>query len=122
MTMFPGGKINPKMMKQAMKRMGIQQNELEGVQEVIIRFSDKELVIKPASVSKVNAMGGVSWQVEGQATERKLDTTPDISEDDVKTVMDQAGCDEVTARHAIDAADGDLAIAIMALAEAAKEE
>jgi nascent polypeptide-associated complex subunit alpha len=120
--MFPSGKINPKMMQRAMKQMGIKQDALAGVEEVVIRCVDKEIVIKPASVSVVNAMGNTSWQVEGEATEHKVDTTPTISEDDVKTVMDQAGCDEALAKKAIEAAEGDLAVAIMALAEAAKEE
>ena len=105
------------MMKQAMKKMGIQQTDLEGVEEVIIRCSDKELIIKPAKVSKVSAMGNESWQVEGHVTERKKDSTPSISEDDIQTVMDQAGCDEEMAKKAIEAAEGDLAVAILALKE-----
>lgn len=110
--MFP--KINPKMMKQAMKQMGIKEEVLDGVEEVIIRFSDKELVIKPAQVSKVHAMGNDSWQVQGDATERKVNA---FSPEDVKTVMNQAGCDEDKAKEALTAADGDLAIAILALKE-----
>ena len=116
--MFPGlggGKIDPRMMKQAMKRMGIDETELEGVQEVIIRFSDKELVVSSPHVSKVSAMGNVSFQISGNVTERSLDTKPSISADDVQTVMEQTGADEETARDAIESAAGDLAAAIMEL-------
>ncbi len=115
--MIPGfpGKIDPRMMKQAMKRMGIDETELADVQEVIIRFSDKVLVVAPAHVSKVSAMGNISYQVSGTTTERSLDTKPTIFEEDVQTVMEQTGVDEKTARSAIEAAEGDLAAAILEL-------
>lgn len=112
---FPGGKIDPRMMKQAMKRMGIDETELNGVQEVIIRFSDKELLVTSPHVSKVSAMGNVSFQVSGTVTERDLDTKPTISDEDVQTVMQQTGADAETARAAILATDGDLAAAILEL-------
>ena len=46
--MMPGmGRgVNPRQMKQAMKRMGISQEEMQGVEEVVIRTADKEYVIK----------------------------------------------------------------------------
>lgn len=112
--MFSGA-IDPRMMRQAMKRMGIQQTEVDGVQEVVIRLTDKEIVISPAQVSKVNAMGNVSWQIEGRATERALETKPEISEEDVQTVMEQADVDEKTARKAIETHHSDLAAAILSL-------
>lgn len=114
---FPGGKIDPRMMKQAMRKMGIDEKELEGVQEVIIRFSDKEIVVSPAAVSQISAMGNLSWQVQGKATERSLDTKPSISDEDVETVMEQTGVDAETARDAIEAAGGDLAAAILELSK-----
>ncbi len=117
---FPGGKIDPRMMKQAMKRMGIDETELHGVQEVIIRFSDKEMVVSTPQVSRITAAGNISFQISGDVTERSLDTKPTISDDDVQTVMEQTGADEETARSAIEAAGGDLAAAIMELSK--KEE
>ncbi len=35
--MIPGGRVNPRQMRQAMKRLGIEQEELAGVEEVVIR-------------------------------------------------------------------------------------
>ena len=110
--MIPG--MNPRMMKQAMKKMGIQQEEIEAI-EVIIKCSDKEIVISNPQVSKVNMMGQETWQVIGPAHERALDTEPEINEDDIKTVMDQTGVDENTAKEAIENAKGDLAEAIINL-------
>lgn len=106
--------MNPRMMRQAMKRMGIQQQEIEAT-EVIIRTHDKEIVITNPQVSKVNMMGQKTYQVVGEEHERNLSSEPEINDDDVKTVMEQANVDEDTARKAIEDNDGDLAQAILSL-------
>ena len=67
--MIPG--MNPRMMKQAMKRMGIQQQEIEAT-EVIIKTADKEIIITDPSVSKVNMMGQQTWQIAGKAVEKEI--------------------------------------------------
>ena len=112
--MFPGMNINPKMMKQAMKKMGMKQEEIYA-KEVIIRLEDKELVFQNPSVSKVNAMGQETFQVAGSFEERSIDTEPEISKDDIKVVVEQCGCSEEEAMNAIREAEGDLAKAIMNL-------
>ena len=110
--MIPG--VNPRKMQQMMKKMGIQQSELDAT-EVIIRCPDKEIVITNPSVSKVNMMGQQTYQVVGEEHERLLDTKPELSDDDIKTVMDQAGCSEEEAKKAIEENNYDLAEAIMHL-------
>ena len=88
--------------------------------EVIIRTAEKEIVIANPSVSKVNMMGQQTYQVVGEEQERPLqeeDSAPDISEDDVRTVMAQAGCDSDTAKKAIEEHEGDLAEAILSLSK-----
>jgi nascent polypeptide-associated complex subunit alpha len=60
-------------------------------------------------------MGQETYQVVGEAQERSLSTEPDISEDDIKTVMEQADVDEGTAKKAIEESKGDLAEAIVNL-------
>lgn len=119
--MMPGmGGMNPKMMKQAMKRMGMKQEDIEA-SEVIIKCPDKELVIQNPSVAKINMMGQDSWQITGEAVERPLETKPEINEDDIKTVMDQTNVDEKTAKEAIEKHEGDLAAAILELSENKEE-
>jgi nascent polypeptide-associated complex subunit alpha len=103
-------------MQQAMKRMGISQVDVPA-NEVIIRQDDKELVIANPQVAKVSMMGQETYQVVGEAVERSLSTEPDISEDDIKTVMEQASVDEETAKKAIEETNGDLAEAIVKLSE-----
>ena len=112
--MFPG--MNPRKMNQMMKKMGIQQVEIDAT-EVIIKTPEKEIVIQSPSVSKVNMMGQQTYQVVGEEHERALSTEPEIGEDDIKTVMEQTGADEQKAREAIKEAKGDLAQAIMRLSE-----
>jgi nascent polypeptide-associated complex subunit alpha len=108
--MIPG--MNPKKVQQMMKQMGIQQQDVPAT-EVIIRTEDKELVISNPSVQKVNMMGQINFQISGEVEERSLDTAPEINEEDIKTVMEQASCSEEEAKKAIENANGDLAEAIM---------
>lgn len=103
-------------MQQAMKKMGIQQTEIPAV-EVIIRTEDKEIVISNPSVQKVNMMGQESFQISGNVEERKISSVPEISEDDIKTVMEQTGADAEAAKKALEDAKGDLAEAILKLKE-----
>ena len=107
---MPG--MNPRQMRQAMKRMGIQQEDLE-VKEIIMKLEDKELVFKEPQVAKVNMMGQETYQVVGEAEERSLEE--EISEEDVKTVMEQAKVSKKEAEQALKESKGDLAEAILKL-------
>ena len=110
--MFPG--MNPRKMQQLARQMGLKQVDIPA-QEVIIKTKDKTIVITNPSVQKVNMMGQETFQISGDVEEQALETTPEISDDDIKTVMEQAQVDEETARKAIEDADGDLAEAILNL-------
>jgi len=98
-------------MKQAMKKMGIKQEELEA-SRVDIYLKDKKIVISNPSVSKVNMMGKDSFQISGDISEENLEK---FSDDDVKTVVSQVGCSEDEAKKALEKTDGDIAAAIIAL-------
>ena len=68
--MIPG--MNPKQLKnmqRQMKKMGMDMKEIDGVQEVIIRCEDKDLIISPADVSLMTVMGQETYQVTGTAVE-----------------------------------------------------
>jgi nascent polypeptide-associated complex subunit alpha len=108
--MLPG--MNPRDLAKAMKRLGIQQDELEA-HEVVIKLADKELVFSDPHVAKVNAMGQVSFQITGAYEERAKEIP--ITEEDVKTVMAQANVDRERALAAVRKQHGDLAAAILEL-------
>jgi nascent polypeptide-associated complex subunit alpha len=106
--MIPG--MNPRDMQKAMKRLGIQQEELDA-QEVIIKLADRDLIIRNPSVAKVNAMGQETYQISGEVEERARSVS--INEEDVKTVMTQTNASREDALAAIQRHDGDLAAAIL---------
>ena len=114
--MLPG--MNKKQMKQMerqMKKMGMKMEELEGVNEVIIRFDDRELIIDNPSVSLMNVMGQETYQVDGQAREVELEYEIEIPDDDIEMVANQANVSNEEARQALEDCKGDLAEAIMKL-------
>ena len=114
--MIPG--MNKKQMKQMerqMKKMGMKMDELKGVQEVIIRFEDKELIIDEPNVSLMNVMGSETYQIEGSAREVEIEVEIEIPDDDVEMVASTAGVSKNEARQALEESKGDLAEAIMNL-------
>lgn len=112
--MIPG--MNARKAAQMMKKMGIQQVEVPATR-VIIEGPDKSIIIQNPSVSKVNMMGQTTYQVVGEETEQAADNTPEVSDDDINTVVEQTGCSSEVARDKINEKDGDLAAAIMDLKE-----
>ena len=106
------GGMNPRQMKKMMQRMGIQQQDIDA-DLVIIKSGNKETIISEPNVVKVNMMGQETYQITGNVSERETSTQPEISEEDVKTVMEQASIDEEKARTALETSEGDLAKAIL---------
>lgn len=101
--------MNPRAMKQAMKKLGMEQEEIEA-SEVVIKTAGKELVFVNPQVSKVTMMGQDTWQIVGTPQERAQGFT----QEDVKTVMEQAHVSEKEAAAALEET-GDIAEAIMKL-------
>ncbi len=112
--MIPG--INPRQMKQVMKQMGMSVNELDA-EEVIIKTSDKELVFKNPQVQQMKIKNEETFQIIGnyEVVEREIEVN--ISEEDIKTVQEQANVSEEEARKALENTKGDIAEAIIYLTE-----
>jgi len=115
---MPGGRMNPKQMKAMMKRMGIDQEEMPGVEEVIIRTKTKELVFKDAVVTAVSVQGQKTYQVVGIPEERERrreegEEEGGVPEDDIKLVISQTGCTAAEAKRALQETDGAPAEAIL---------
>ena len=115
-----GMKINPRQMQKAMKQMGIKQNEIEDVVEVIIRTKTNEIVIKGAEVVAVEMGGQKSYQISGTESIRALTSDGEapapavtFEASDIELVMSQTGCDQAKAVEALKAADGEPAEAII---------
>ena len=119
--MMPGGRMNPRQMKAMMKRMGVSQEEIQDVEEVVIRTRTKEIVFKGASVTAMTVQGQKTYQVMGEPKERERKRDDEelqeggIPEEDVKLVMSQTGCSAAQAKKALEECDGALAEAILKL-------
>ncbi|WP_461866329.1 nascent polypeptide-associated complex protein [Thermococcus sp.] len=104
--------MNPRQMKKLMRQMGIKMEELDGVKEVVIRLENKEIILKEPVVTVITAHGEKSYQIVGEEEIREI---LNISEDDIKLVMEQTGVDYETAKKALEETKGDLAEAIIKL-------
>ena len=131
--MFPGGRgMNPKQMKAAMKRQGIDMDSLDGVEKVVVLTRDKEIVFDRPEVTTISAQGTMTYQVVGTPKERSrsaASASGDVSgedlveaiasakysEDDVELVMGQTGASEDDVRAALESCNGEVAEAIMKL-------
>ncbi|WP_418279937.1 nascent polypeptide-associated complex protein [Halorubrum sp. DTA98] len=123
--MFGGGGMNPRKMKQMMKQMGIDVDELDA-ERVVIETADGDLVFEGPQVTRMDAQGQQTYQIVGDPEEvddagvggsgdeadDDSDAAGAIPADDVAIVAERAGVPESEAREALEATDGDLAAAI----------
>lgn len=110
--------VNQRQMKQAMKKMGITNEQIANVTEVIIKTTDKEIVILNPTVNAMSIQGQKSFQIDGETIERPLGSsesapTLPFTAEDVELVMSQTSCSKEKAVEALEACDGQLAEAIM---------
>jgi len=110
--MIPG--MNKRQAEQMMRQLGMKSEEIEAI-EVTIKTPQKEIIISNPNVTKINMMGQDTFQVVGRITERALSSEPDISDDDIQTVIDSTNTSREEALRAIKEANGDLAKAILEL-------
>ncbi|MBU0958095.1 MAG: nascent polypeptide-associated complex protein [Nanoarchaeota archaeon] len=111
--MFPG--MNPKKMQQAMKQMGINQEDIPA-SRVIIEQEDKNLVIENPSIQKITMQGQESFQITGDISEEEPEEEG-INKDDIKTVAEKTNKSEDEAKESLEKNDGDLAASILELSE-----
>ena len=127
--MFGGGGMNPRKMKQMMKQMGIDVEELDA-ERVVIETGDGDLVFEAPQVTQMDAQGQQTYQIVGEPEKvadagaggaaaaveggdgDEADSDAGIPDDDVAIVAERAGVPESAAREALEATDGDLAAAI----------
>ena len=113
------GGIDPRQMKQAMKKMGITNRTIDNVIEVVIRTPEKDIVITNAEVSVMTMQGVDTYQVNGDAVERAHGAQSDapaavsFPAEDIELVMSQTSCDRAKAIEALEACDGQPAEAIL---------
>ncbi len=101
--------------RRMLDKMGLNMTELDGVQEVIIRTRDKEIIIKEPTVAELKAQDSTIYQViAGEIEERGIERKH-FSEEDIMLVIQQANVSRDEAIKALEDADGDIAKAILSL-------
>ena len=114
-------RISPREARRLMSRMGVKMESLEGVEEVIIRMSDRELVIEDPNVTVMEIGGQRVFQVVGNVSEREVGVAeevveaPKISEEDAMLLASQTGVSVEEAKEALRETGGNLAEALMLL-------
>ena len=109
--------INERQMRQAMKKMGITNRNIDDVLEVVIKTRTKEIVITNAEVSVMTMQGVDTYQINGTAVERAPGEQPEpvasFPAEDIELVMSQTNCDRTKAIIALEECDGQPAEAIL---------
>lgn len=121
--------MNPRKMKQMMKQMGIDVEEIDA-EEVVIRTGDgEELVFDDADVTRMDARGQQTYQIIGNPEERESTAgtgageaeaeaeaeegaAGEIPASDIEIVAQRTGASEDEARAALEETGGDLAAAV----------
>lgn len=125
--MFPGmgGRgMNPRQMKQMMRKYGMNIDEISDIEEIVIRTATQDYVFKEAEVTVIDIKGQKTFQIVGEpeilAKGSAGSTTPvsRIPQADIELVAQQTGASMEEAREALEACDGNPAEAIMKLMEA----
>ncbi|MEK6917074.1 MAG: nascent polypeptide-associated complex protein [Nanoarchaeota archaeon] len=106
--------MNPKQMQQAMKKLGMEQEEIDAL-AVIIRTKKEDIIIRNPSIQKVKISGQTSYQISGEEEIRVVEEELEISNEDIETVTGQTGASKQKAKEALEKNKGDLAAAILSL-------
>ncbi|MCC6012883.1 MAG: nascent polypeptide-associated complex protein [Candidatus Verstraetearchaeota archaeon] len=105
-------KISPREARRLMQKMGMEVEEIQGVEEVIFITKDKKITIKNPHVMIMKIGGQKIYQVIG---EEKEEEKIEIPEEDIQLVAAQTGRSFEEARKALEATKGDIAQAIILL-------
>lgn len=106
--MLPG--MDPKNMQKVMKQMGIKSDEIPATKVTIELKDGGRLIVFEPNVVQIEMQGQKSFQVSGKVSEEQ-----DAGEDDIKMVMEAAGCSREEAQNALRETNGDIAEAILHL-------
>ena len=125
--MIPGGPRNERQMQMMMRRLGMKTETVEGVEEVIVRTEQKEILFRAPEVTILTVQGVRTYQVVGTPEVRPRSTAPPSSpegspaptalkgppEEDIQLVMEQADVSHEEALEALVAVNGAPAEAIL---------
>lgn len=104
-------KLDPSMMKNLMKQLKMEDIPAS---EVIIKTENGDLIIDKPSVQRMKVQGKDVFQISGEVVEEE---TIEVSEEDIKLIIEQTSCTEEEALEALGESEGDIAGAIIKIKE-----
>ena len=107
--------MDPRAMKAMMAKMGIRSTDVEA-RKVTIECDGMDIIVENPQVTKIEMQGVTSFQVAGTVSEQERKDAVEINDDDIRMVQESTGItDAEEVRAALEAANGDIARAILAL-------
>lgn len=128
--MLGGGPRNERQMQMMMRRLGMKSENVDNVEEVVVRTADSEHVFRSPEVTILTVQGVRTYQVVGEPEIRPRSAAPTPAstaapaskpsrtgppEEDIALVMEQANVEREDAVRALAAVDGAPAEAILHL-------
>lgn len=103
-----------------MQKMGMDMKEIANVRQVVIKATDKQIVVDNPTVTTITMQGQTMFQVAGgtvkeEVHKEEVEEALPFTEDDVKLVAEQANVSVEEAKKALIESGGDLAQAILTL-------
>lgn len=98
-----------KKMQELMKKMNLRVREVKA-EEVIIKCSDKNIIISKPEIMIADMLGREVYQITGEVSESGA-----INEKDIALVMEKTGKDRVTVEKKLEELNNDIVKAIMEL-------
>lgn len=105
--------LDPKKMQALMKQMGMSQEEISASKVTIEKSDNTKIVINEPQVIRINVQGKDSFQVSGDVEQESA--KEEITQEDIKQVMEKTGCTQHQAKEVLESVDGNLAEAILEL-------
>lgn len=102
-------------MKQMMKKLGIESEDIKDIEEVIIKTSSKEYHFRDAEVTMTTIQGQQTFQIVGEPEITEKEEELRIPVEDIKLVAEKANVSEEEARKALEECNGEPAEAIIKL-------
>ena len=110
-------KMSSRTARRMMQRMGMEVEEIHNATQVTIKTPSKEIVIDDPEVSVTKMQDQKIFQIMGGVVTERNIVKELILEEDVKLVAQQANVSIDIARNALESTKGDLAQAILLLAQ-----
>ena len=74
--------MDPKMVKMAMKKLGIKQEDIGASRVIIETLDNKKIIINHPAIQKIDMAGNASFQISGEISEEKF------SDEDINIVVE----------------------------------